>query len=1125
MIFINPLKTNWWKTVVDKWSRENRPLMVAPIKAYINRPASAGFDLFGKVVGQTINNANTAYQEFYSWIQWVGVEYLGEYYDRWTSMSDCIAEYDGQETSNELTQQQYAMVGFKDNEYDTVTLVSDDTDETGSSIVHRHGFGMAMPLMSVHTSNSYGVQTSKVYGVAASPGLISWDGSSGNRRLMALFTDRQTFTIDSQRAFVGTIDLVDPTLHGVLGMYVLTDLLTGLTKNIVWNLGGTLVFNQNIITNGKRTPANVEYARPLNYTSAESLSLVPVRFDKKNQNVIMHDIPLVPNTLVTTYNASFVTAYGLNLAHPAVRSIDTEIERGRRYSLSVTTEPYQTWAPLDGGTVCKYQPCDINGESIVNDDSIQYLCVRGPASLVKSINMSLAESNYNNDIIDTVILSDPSYIDDMGTLAYDTIDQDVLRADAGIADVTTLGGSIPVFRLDEDFLGTATWEAMRYRYPGQNICVVGAGVVHTYSSTAPKTLIRLYCAGLDPTRTDIDFTDLPKRSGTTASIQVDSSGEKLGPCVRIPGMPGYVRIIKQTPIRPSRNSEATSAMYEVEVPFGMLSLSSFRYNARLETTGSVVTQYGYIKAGSFRRAELVDETGDKIVPATSAPFDNNWLGVNNRVPLNDPASDVSLVGPTEYFVMLDSDRTADTTSYRMCTHSLDHHAGINGNIVTVDCGPATISTSFGVIKRLAVVSNQYWDTLQGHIGYHGHEYPAYRMKMDVSDIDSMYRGVRGIDMSARWFLSHVVGGGNADIVKNPYLNALPYLKNDLGLWMKKSDGHWQRVVVNSRETSINSIVTTNLLIDGTVDVNYDPNSPSTPNADSKLIRFTLKNSVGVSRGLDVMYALSTLHGALYNSNIQCLYQTKSSDGTSVYCSTRSYKVIQGIFIPGADLDPSDDRLDIVAIVGPDSSMEDAKLSIESSFTTEVSGSVIGLINILEPQSNASLAASSIVQSSRIFHVFSKVPNSYKGGTVKYIGVFKSNGDASAAIASASENYWMYYNAFENVFYVWTGLEWTLFYKISDWVGIKPMFIDAQSGEFQGTGDTASPWFGLGVDGQIEILFGHQPKRYPLPEHIEQFIDMPPPYTFLFDEDPMVAMVDITQPSDLSMRYVGFLTNP
>lgn len=1129
MIFINPMKTSMWKSLVDRWTKSTKPFMSASIKAYISKPIDMAYDLFGKVCGDSMSNASTAYQCFYSWIQWTGIEYLSETYEEWLALRECMDEYLATAYERELSQRQYQMLGFSDNEYDEITYEHDDDAYTGGSVlIHTHDYGNTMPMSSYASVGTNGATPARnlvqqLPGITISNTAFTYDAShapTAKYRLMANINGQQTVYVESQPSISIPMQNIDGTAHSHLCM-TCSARRTDEGMQTINNMSASAVFSPMQIAGGYKTPATMLYSRTGTVDQKpEVLTIFRSGVGDRNQNVVMYDIPIIPSSIYASYPAAFKAAYLMTGKPSTSRYISPESERSRRHSLAVTTEPYQTFRAIDDGSVVAYNVCGASGATAAHIQQAKFLVVRGTMSTMLAIDAAIVSAGYNSDIIDTVTINDASYIDDMvgAGLTMDSFDTGGLRADAGIGDAID-GSDRTFFRLTQDFLGDALWEQLHYKYPGANIAVVGAGLVHSVQGDSVGTAFKLYCAGIDPTDASVAYVDLPRCDGKTAgvSISVDTSGERLGPVVKIPGMGGYVRLLKKTKAKPDRNGYQAAAVYEVEIPYCTFGLTSFRNTHFMSLSGQVLVQDSYIKAGSWRRAEILDaDTKEKIEPATSVPYDYNWLGINERVAVSCVAGESrSVVAPTQHFIA-----TSSSTAWNACTYTAKsippyHNQVLETDLLYTDMATSMASSLYADAKRMVIVDNQYWKTDTGCVGYPGHEYPAYKAEFDISDLASFNQFDRALSLNNRWFIGRAIGGGNCALdAVDPSLTDKPFIKSDLGLWIRQGGEVWRRIVANSRDTSINSILMADLLVDSVV-IHYDRDT-GLSNPASSLIKIVLSAPTGFPDRSVFEYAYANV---LYNTNIQCLYQ-KVSDGNLVYCSTRSYKIVESSFnIPNQ-------LLTVVAIVEPDASltdpMADAEASLlESKFTIErqdpYDDITVGLVNILAPQSNASLSASSNVETSRIFHVFSRVPNSYKGTTVEYIGVYQTHAQASYMIQHAANLYWMYYNAVENSFFVWTGIEWALFYKVDDWVGIKTMFIDAQSDEFYGSGDITSPWYAGCANGKVSFLYGHQTQRFPLPEHMEAYIEMPAPKAFIEN------IIDYCKPSDLALRYIGFLT--
>lgn len=1090
MKLINAFKPNTWKTALDKSSVESRPFGANPVRAYISKPVESCIDFFNKVSGQVYGNASTCHRSFYSWIQWLAMEYVSDTKSLgWGALDELCKEY-GNAYSVELTQAQYNVIAYRDNEYLTIDYKASDFSGTVGPIDVQHSLGYA-PVMASYVDTN---KSKRLLGIDIDANRVYCDTVPGESWL--LFPGfHNTIGFQAIQDFGNQVVMPndDPTVHSHLAMIQVVS--TGTGKTIEYSYTGANRAHTKAspyqTLGGVRTPARLDYDKK-SVRSKVSLpgyhgSVIRHDFGDGNQNFVMHsadycssaDYDTIPQWAKDTYTTG-----------SEIRKISPEVERGRRYSLTVATEPYQTMTALDGANVCEISVVTSNGTPGIG----RFVCIKSNHSMATSIESAMNNPGYNNDIIDTIAILDSSYLGD-NAAAMNTLDRLGARGDAGVCD--ELSGTKTVFELTQAFLGNALHEEIRYKYPAGRVFCVGIGAVNKLDG---GVVYRLYCAGL-PAHDMSDLTGysivaLEKASGYTGAIPIaiDHNGERLGPVVRVPGISGYVRLVRRLKsITPDHKGWQQAAVYEAEIPFVFGAHTVFK-NCD-PSLGFVMTQHSYIKAGSWRRYESIDSSsGVKTNPTI---LDYNWIGSNHRTGVDWSSA---ILGPVEYYESQASTQQNQFV-YNNASADMEANATFNSGVLIFDKTLVSDGSAAVIIKRLCCVSNKYWMTHGSRpTGYPGREYPAFDMKLDSSKAGSHIYSDSAINIEDRWFIGRCIGGGDCENAVNPSIAAMPFMNNDLALWVKNGLDY-DRVVVNSRNTTIDSVIGVNMEAYDII-ANYNPAGGTSP--DSSLISVKLRDSTGMEM-LKQLYQDFDADNSFYNANLQCLYK-KTGDASMIYCQTKSFKIVSSSF-NGAPSD-LDFHLELVVFVDDGESMTDSVEGLRISLYVPYPGRIIGFCNILSPKSNHGGVASAKIDTSEVFHVFSRVPNKYNGIIVEYIGVYKSAIDAMAAVYGLPAQTWMYYNVLENTFYVYNGDTWQSFYQISDWSGIKPEYIDVMSSAFK---------TGIGATGYVEIVFGHQPKRLPLPEHCLSYIAPPSAYDFV------TTVMDGSMPSSLALRYAGLLT--
>ena len=1129
MKLINSNRINSWKTSVEKAVTESRPLGVNSLKAYIGQPLETCIDFFRKATGQSFGNASIAYQGFYSWIQWLALEYVGCVNDLgWQAFVELCQEYSGGELRIELTQAQYNIIDFNDNDFIEVKARDEVQVFTDTGFDDQHDLGYVPAMSSAITVVGTGYRSQRLFGVVTKTGVFSYSGTTATpRRVMPAFSDVNGFQIGQSPTNILTLHSRDSSQHSHLCMLWVIDPDSG--ENIEYQPGfshrGYTQYIPDRILNMKRQSASVRiYRKPYHGAVLPPRQAFAINPDLglRNQNFVMHNIGFVPDAMVEAH-PEYCSAYGIDpVAHPGQRLVDPEIERCRRYTLTVTTEPYQVFSALDQGNSVEITAVNSAGSQSQTPENNRFIRIRGNHSSLVAVDTELSKSRYNTDVIDTLTIVDTSYLAEGGsTLSW--LDQQGLRVNAGIGD--QIIGTRYLFELTADFLGDSLYEAMRYRYPAGRILVIGAGLVMHRATDAKPIAIKLYCAGVNPDEFyRYSITALVKSTSYSSTkpipLVLDSNGEKLGPVVKVPGLQGYVRLIRRLrDISPQRQGFQDAGVYEVEIPYGFLSGYAFWNSAAITTTTNVLTQTQYIKAGSWRRHVSLDPVSSDPVDPTI--IDNNWIGVNERVAIADLSTSASpLLGPSDFFISETTSGFWDSQVFNGCAPDFEVNTKVELGLLYVNAEGLRNTAECCDLRRLCAMSNSYWVSTQGQAtAKPGMEYPAFIFDFDMDDIGGYAQAKTALAIAGRWFVSRVIGGGSCDSSVDSWIAHIPFLKTDLGLWLRQNSGY-QRQAVNSRDSTIDAAVGINLLVQDTLGY-YSPPGTGTYQVDnvdpnSGLVRVRLVNSTGMTT-VDDLYAagLGVANDMIYNANLQCLFG-KTADSTSLYCQTHSYKIIGSEFtntlVPGAMVL----TLVIVADDGTGQSQSpvgDAVTALGLSSINIDNGNVVGFCNVIAPRSNGQGMASTLIETSRVLSPYAKVPNIYNGDTVvEYIGIYAGDDQASAMVAAASPQAWMYYNGVENAFFVYIGGSWQLFYSVTDWTGIKSRYIDAMAGDFRSA-------TGVAPGGVAEYVFGLQPKRIPLPEHCQWYSEQPPINTFVN------GIMDGNRPSNLSLRYTGFLTKP
>jgi hypothetical protein len=335
--------------------------------------------------------------------------------------------------------------------------------------------------------------------------------------------------------------------------------------------------------------------------------------------------------------------------------VDVDTERNRRYSSVVMTEPYFTTTSLGNGEIVSYMfvkedgtPADFNNNAAAFKANPNiFLKIKTSKSIIAEIDQLLKSNEYNRDVIETIVISEPvtnrskfsqgpDYYVNFGldesafwTRQDDCID-DLIGNDTG--DLGIVGqGKHAVFTIDPTIaaIDQTKYTTMYGEFSAtMKVCGVGFASKHvkTYGSYEVKNYINLYCTNYYPTNAPkpSEYNPIPNQILpfiTDASIiSSKKSYERFCPMIKISGINGYIKILERNEsFKTTRAKDGGyEVVYSVEFPYCPGSYServAMNFTDYSETW--ILKKQSYIPAGSW---EASADTRFDVDNPRYAPF-------------------------------------------------------------------------------------------------------------------------------------------------------------------------------------------------------------------------------------------------------------------------------------------------------------------------------------------------------------------------------------------------------------------------------------------------------------------------------------------------------------------------
>ena len=647
-IFVNSKKQNKYHNTIKEFSENNSFISSGTTHGYTSERYSWNADLRWKVSGNTITNPHSAYLSFYSMresmLQTYGqVKSITDNYGFvWQTPKAILGS-----VTKELSDQQYNSISNKSDNFDFIEYLNANTTVKYSDIDYPlitpviHNLGVALP----YYQTGYKVTTSGDYDVYVIPPWWHYSASISNNRI---------------------------DIHHV-GQSFYSPNLNPLIRNKIFGFGGIVEKIVNCKLDTKSTisqfsgidqavlykEVNKNFNQPYEFFNIASISdnsvgATSVISKFYPQVVRRGKLYLGKNTIDTSYlpvGSGYQYSYsGINSNLPDDQSrlifnisrgmlnsvsggfqadVDIKLERNRRHSSVVTTEPYMCTEPMCNGEVVDYSfvnPTLTPFKAVTNTAPLAiFLKIKAPMNFIKALDDELLKQEYNTDIIQT-------HVYNMGVISKLNTDTDIDGMGGG-------GPFMPFFDRQNNTLenivnGTYkrftinlaevdyTDEATVWYNEGVG-CVSGCGWQSTLNlGGASASTLNMYISNCETDAANKQSINIFQSDSDLTQPISKSRYELFRPMIKLPGMNGFVKIMKRSEgILVSRHSDGDyEVIYDVEFPYcpGSSDVrSAMDFTTTPYKSTQILKKIAYINAGSqqlFNGTGVRDVTNDRFAP-------------------------------------------------------------------------------------------------------------------------------------------------------------------------------------------------------------------------------------------------------------------------------------------------------------------------------------------------------------------------------------------------------------------------------------------------------------------------------------------------------------------------------
>jgi len=505
---------------------------------------------------------------------------------------------------------------------------------------------------------------------------------------------------------------------------------------------------------------------------------------------------------------SIYKVVGLDVVY---EGIDIDTERNRKYSATVTTEPYFVNSPISNGELIKYTFVDYNNTPVSFDDPADfksapamYLKIKASSAFIKELDRILSLKEFNTDIINTFEMEAPqdhlsnlynsgsSYYRDFGGTVNKFFERQDDCIDNLIGD-TVDGSKVGAGRHVKFWVDGVS--DLSYRYTDDEMKINGLGYRCKTTVNSNGEIQSSYEDSLFFYCNNYIAEDAPLPSGAPVPVETPieilddksllSDGlryELFRPLLKLSCINGFIKIIERNPhFELKRAADGKyEVIYNIEFPYCP---GSYTERSTMDFSGSdpyklaqILYKENYINSGSWEIADercedRYDKTNDRYAPYgddsfvyTNALFEydtvednvtTNSFKKNGRITSADGKLGELILYPKSLIYSVNRDKLRLLSLIKPKANGYERYGTYIINLVPSSSGPADM-------KLISIADNQQWKfDIDKFSSYIGREVPTYIFEINASTLFEDYLNYQkhysGIPNMKRWLYTNFSG--------------------------------------------------------------------------------------------------------------------------------------------------------------------------------------------------------------------------------------------------------------------------------------------------------------------------------------------------------------------------------
>lgn len=644
--FINTISQNYFNKVITDFSNLSRNMSMSAVKSSSDNKYSWVADFLYKQAGNFSINPHIGYVSFISDYDMFIQEYstIKELTDEYSFLLEFIKQKIPS-TSFELTSKQYENIGQYYTEFDSInyTNISEMIfyiESADPTIKRVHNYGLCPVFKSKFYKYEVDSNTDGYFYVYddgedmlfLEDSYFSWypqtynseRGIPNNVSQKILNYKVQVDNIkfiyfefpwvcypDSSRHFVG--DKYQPTIYPVEYFDINYNLFHEYLSYYI-----DTAFLPKITYEGRFEPPKFisDWLRLVSgYAAVNKLCC---NNDSKDQSRLLYSVA------ASIYNEPSGIKRLNHYSEIIYEGLDFNIERNRRYSAIVMTEPYFVTDAILNGKVVEYKFVYSNGENVEqmsydtfvqssSSNKIMYLKIKTSMDVINEIDRLLSLNEINTDIINTFTIpsnkfnnlvngtGDDYYKEFYGTRGSDNIfyarQDDCLDDASGLIAPSYPSPNRQKFRIYiNNFASNPQVDFYTEGLTGK-MTIAGIGYVCEDGS---EELIKVYCSNYKPSGS-LNEGSLITSGKEAESISKIEEGEVFKPMIKLPQMNGYIKILKKKSNTVRRTNDGKyEIIYHVEIPYCPGSISARCQGFNEYRLAQIYYKRSYLNAGSWK---------------------------------------------------------------------------------------------------------------------------------------------------------------------------------------------------------------------------------------------------------------------------------------------------------------------------------------------------------------------------------------------------------------------------------------------------------------------------------------------------------------------------------------------